>query len=166
MGKINVAANTKFIGGIDADAAAIFEDFYGLADTQVAALAAEAAETGLIKELEERFCGAVENGNFDVVEVNKDVVDAVGVGGGEKVFGRREQDALLHKAGGVTDAGDVVAVGFDRKIVQVNATEDDARIRRSWLKAKLRVDAGMKAHTLGLYGAVDGGLKHKAREIE
>jgi hypothetical protein len=166
MGEINVAANTKFIGGIDADAAAIFEDFYGLEDTEVAALAAEAAETGLIEELEERFCGAVENGNFDVVEVNKDVVDAVGVGGGEKVFRGGEQDALLHKAGGVTDVGDVVAVGFDRKIVQVNATENDARIRWSWLKAKLGVDAGMEAHTSGLYGAVDGGLKHKATEIE
>jgi hypothetical protein len=161
MGKINVAADAEFVGGIDCDAAATFEDFYGLEDTEVAALAAEAPETGLIEELEERFCGAVENGNFDVVEVDKDIVNAVGIGGSEKMLRGREQDALLHEAGGVTDAGDVVAVGFDRKIVQVNPTENDTRIRRSWLKTKLGVDAGVEAHTLGFYGALDGRLKHE-----
>jgi len=37
----------------------------------------------LIEELEKRLGGTVENRDFDVVEVNKDVVDAVGIGGGE-----------------------------------------------------------------------------------
>lgn len=166
MGKINVAADAEFVGGMDSDAAATFEDFYGLEDTEVTALAAEAAETGLIEELEERFCGAVQNRNFDVVEVDKDIVNAVGIGGSEKMLCRRQQDALLHEAGGVTDAGDVVAVGFDRKIVEVNPTENDTCIRRSWLKAKLGVDAGMEAHTFSFYGALDGGLKHKAAGIE
>jgi hypothetical protein len=36
----------------------------------------------LIKELEEGLGGTVEDGDFDIVEVNEDVVDAVGIGCG------------------------------------------------------------------------------------
>ena len=39
--------------------------------------------------------------------------------------------------------GDVVAVGLDGEIVEVDATEDDAGIRGSGLKAELGVDAGV-----------------------
>jgi hypothetical protein len=117
MRKINVAANAEFVGGIDTDAAAIFDDFDRLEDAEVAALSAKAAEAGLIEELEERFCRAVKNGDFDVVEVDEDVVDTVRVGGGEEVLRGGQQDTLLHEAGGVTDAGDVVAVGFNGEIV-------------------------------------------------
>jgi len=129
--KINVAADAEFVGRIDTDAAAVFDDFDGLEDAEVAAFAAEAAEARLIEQLEKRLGGTVENGDFDVVDVYKDVVDTVGVGGGEKVLGGGEQDALLHEAGGVADASDVVAVGFDRKIVQIHAAENDAGIRGS-----------------------------------
>ena len=81
--KINVAADAEFVGRIDTDAAAVFDDFDGLEDAEVAAFAAEAAEARLIEQLEKRLGGTVENRDFDVVEVNKDVVDAVGIGGGE-----------------------------------------------------------------------------------
>jgi len=77
MGKINVAADAEFVGGIDGDAAAVFDDFDGFEDFEVAAFAAKAAEAGLIEELEERLGGTVENGDFDVVEVDEDVIDAV-----------------------------------------------------------------------------------------
>ena len=110
----------------------------------------------MVEQLEEGLGGTVENGNFDVVDVDEDVVDAVGVGGGEKVLGGGEQDALLHEAGGVTDASDVVAVGLDRKIVQVNAAENDAGIRGSREKPEVSVDAGVETHTLGFNRAKDG----------
>src|SRR5580693_4271534 len=67
----------------------------------------KATEPGLVEELEEGLGGTVEDGDFYVVEVDEDVVDAVGVGGGEKMLGGGEQDALLHEAGGVADARDV-----------------------------------------------------------
>jgi hypothetical protein len=161
VGKINVTADTEFVGGIDTDAAAVFDDFDRLEDAEVAALAAEAAESGLIEELEEGFGGAVEDGDFYVVEVEEDIVDAVGIGGGEKVFGGGEQDALLHEAGGVADAGDIVAVGFDREIVEVDAPENDAGVGRSGLKAEFCVNTGVEAHTSGFHGAMDGRLKHE-----
>jgi hypothetical protein len=161
MREINVAANAEFIGGINADATAVFDDFDRLKDAEVAALAAVAAETGLIEELEKRFRGAVEDGDFDVVEVDKNVVDAVGIGRGQEVLGGREEDALLHKASGVAYAGNVVAVGFDGKIVEVDAAKDDAGIGWSGLEAKLGMNAGVEADTFGCHGAMDGGLKHR-----
>jgi hypothetical protein len=160
MGEIDVTANTEFVGGIDADAAAVFDDFDRFENAEVAAFAAKAAEAGLIEKLEERFGGTVEDGDFDVVEVDENVVDAVGIGGSEKVLSGGKQDALLHEAGGVADAGDVVAVSFDVEIVEVDAAEDDAGIRGSGLKTEFGVNAGMETDALGFYGAVDGGLKH------
>ena len=114
----------------------------------------------MIEELEERLGRTVKDRNLDVVEVYEDVVDTVRISGGKKVLGRGEQDALLHKAGGVADAGDIVAVSFDREIVEVYTAKDDAGVRGSGLKPKLGVDAGVEAHTFGFHGAMDGGLEH------
>jgi len=162
VGEVDVAADPELVGGIDGDAAAVFDDFDGLEYAEVAAFAAKAAEPGLVEELEEGLGGTVEDGDFYVVEVDEDVVDAVGVGGGEKMLGGGEQDALLHEAGGVADARDVVAVGFDRKIVEIHAAENDAGVRRSREEPEVGVDASVETHTLSFNRAVDGGLKHKA----
>lgn len=143
MGEVDVAANAEFVGGRDGDAAAVFDDFDRFKDAEVPAFAAKAAEAGLIKELEERLGGTVEDGDFYVIEVDENVVDAVGIGGREKMFGGGEQDALFHEAGGVADPGDVVAVGFDGEIVKVDAAEDDAGIRGSWMKTEFGVHAGV-----------------------
>lgn len=67
MGKINVAADAELVGGIDADTAAVFDDFDWFKDAEVAAFAAKAAETGFIEELQEGFGRTVEDWNFDVV---------------------------------------------------------------------------------------------------
>jgi hypothetical protein len=166
MGKIDVAADAELVGGIDADAAAVFDDFDGFQDLKVAAFAAEAAKAGLIEELKERFGGTVENGNFNVVEVDKNVVDAGRIECGEKMFGGGEQDALLHKAGGIADASDIVTVGFDGEIVEVDAAEDDAGVRRSGEQAELRVDTRVETHTRGFYGTTNSGLKHKVAHLE
>jgi len=82
MRKINVTADAELVGGIDGNAAAVFDDIDGLENFKVAAFSTEAAEAGLIKELEEGLGGTVENGDFDIVEVNEDVVDAVRIGCG------------------------------------------------------------------------------------
>jgi hypothetical protein len=143
MREVDVAADTELVGWIDGDAAPVFDDFDRFEDAEVATFAAKAAEAGLIEQLKERFGGTVQDGNFDVVEVDEDVVDTVGIGGGEKVFGGGEEDTLLHEAGSVTDAGNVVAVGFDGEIFEVDAAEDYAGIRGSWLKAEFSVNAGV-----------------------
>jgi hypothetical protein len=166
VGKIDVAADTELVGGIDADAAAVFDDLDRFEDFKVAPFAAQATKAGLIEELEERLGGTIEDGDFDIVEVDEDVVDAVGVGGGEKVLGGGEQDALLHEAGGVAYASDIVAVGFDREIVQVDTAEDDAGVWGSGEKTELSVDTGVETHTRGFYGTMNCGLKHRVTHLE
>jgi len=161
VGKVDVATYAEFVGGIDADAATVFDNFDWLEDPEVTSFTAKTAEASLIEELEEGLGRAVENGDFDVVEVDEDVVDAVRIGCGEKVLGGGEQDALLHEAGGVADASDVVAVGFDREIVEIDAAEDDAGIRGSGEQTELRVDTRVKAHTLSFDCALNCGLKHR-----
>jgi hypothetical protein len=76
-----------------------------------------------------------------------------------------EQDALLHEAGGIADPGDIVTVGFDREIVEVDSTENDASVRGSRLKPELGADACVETHTLGFYGAMNGGLKHRVPNL-
>jgi len=68
---------------------------------------------------------------------------------------------LLHKAGGVANASDVVAVGLDGEIVKINSAEDDASIRRSGQQTEVRVNTRVKTHTLSFDCAVDCGLKHR-----
>src|SRR5262249_1187843 len=80
--KIHEATNTKFIGRIDADAASVIDDFNRLADLEVAALAAKAPDARLIKQLHKWFGRAVEDGNLDVVNINENVVNPVGIGRG------------------------------------------------------------------------------------
>jgi hypothetical protein len=166
MGKVDVAADTEFVGGMNGDAAAVFDDFDRFEDAEVASLAAKAAEACSIEELEKGLGGTIEDGDFNVVDVDKNVVDAVGIGGGEKVLGGGEENALLHEAGGVTNASDVVAVGFDGKVIEVNTAEDDPSVWRSWLKAELRMDAGVETHTLGFHGTMNCGLKHSVTHLE
>jgi hypothetical protein len=160
MGKINVAADAELVGGIDGNASAVFDDFDGLEDFEVAAFATKAAEAGFVEKLEERLGGTVEDGDFDVVEVDEDVIDAIGISGGEKMLGGGEQDALFHEASGVTDPGDVVAVSFDGKVVEVYAAEDDAGVWRRGLKAELGMNTRVKTHTLGLDRPLNSGLEH------
>jgi hypothetical protein len=165
MGKIDVAADAELFGGIDGDAAAVFDDFDGLENTEVTSLAAQAADAGLIQELQKWLSGTVEDWDFDVVEVDEDVIDAVRIGGGEKVLGGGKQDSLLHEAGGVADTSDVVAVGLNRKIVEVHPAKNDAGVGRSGEKAKVSVNAGVETHTLGFNRAMDSGLKHRVTQI-
>jgi hypothetical protein len=82
------------------------------------------------------------------------------------VLGGGEQDALFHEAGGVADASNVVAVGFDGEVVEVNAAENDPSVWRSGLKPELGVDAGVETHTLGFHGTMNCGLKHSVTHLE
>src|ERR1700757_2409864 len=131
MRKIDVALNAKLVGGIDADAAILFNDFDRMDDLKIAAAATEAANASLIQELQERFGRAIEDRNLDGINVNEDVVDPGGVDCREEMLGRGKKYALFHQTGGVADASDVAPTGFNRKKVKVGAAKNDATISGS-----------------------------------
>src|SRR5260370_40671113 len=65
------------------------------------------------------------------------------------MLGGREQDALFHEAGGITNASDVEPLGFDMEIVQVNAAKNDACFGWGGGQTHVTVHSGMEGHTLG-----------------
>src|SRR5260370_12729176 len=82
----------------------------------------------MLQHLHKGFCRAVENGDFNGVDVDVDVVNPAGIDGGKQMLGGGEQNALFHEARGIADASDVVPLRFDREIVQVNAAKHDTGI--------------------------------------
>ncbi len=94
-------------------------------DAKVAPPAAAGLETQLPEEIDERLAASVQNGNFQVVDFDKGVVDAHAVKDAQQMFGGGDQHALPHQAGGVADARDVLPTGGDGKPLQVSAPEDN-----------------------------------------
>ena len=91
-------------------------------------------------------CAAVQNGQFQVVQFDDHVVDAHADEGGEQMFGGGDKNALAHQAGGVADLGHVAADGWNLKVVEVGAAEDDARSGRGGQQTHGDRCAGMEPH--------------------
>ena len=151
---VDQAMHAEFVAGIDADVAIAVGDFERAQDFQVAPAPALAANAGLRQHLDERLRRAIENGDLDGVDIDVDVVDAAGVKRRKKVLGGGKQHALFHQAGGVADAGDVAAMSLDFKIVEIDAAEDDAGVRRRRHQTNAARDGGVKTNS----GCFDGAL--------
>src|SRR5258707_9651690 len=160
MREIHIAANTKFIGGIDADAPVALDDFQRLQNFEVSTFASQTPRAGLLEHLHEGLRGAVQDWHFDGVNVDIDVVDAAGINCREQMLGGGEEHAVFHQASGITHARDVVALRFDCEIVEIDATEHDAGIRRTGYQANLALDAGVEAYAFGGSWICNSRLEH------
>jgi hypothetical protein len=158
--EIHVAAHAKFISGIDADAAVALDDFERLQNLHVAAPSAELSNATLFQHLHEGLGGAVQDGYFNRVNVDENVVNPAGIDGGEQVLGGGEEHALLHEARRITYARDVVALGLDGKIIQVHAAKNDAGFSRRWHEANVAIDPSVESNALSNSRACDGSLEH------
>ena len=67
---------------------------------------------------------------------------------------------MFHQASGIAHARDVVALRFDREIVEVDATEHDAGVRGSGYQANVAVDAGVEAYAFGGSWICNSRLEH------
>lgn len=147
MWEIHIAADAKLICGVDADAAITFADFQRLHYLQITALAAQLPHAGLFQHLHERLGGAVQDRHFDGIDVDVDVVDAAGIDRGKEMLGGGQQHALLHQAGGIAYAGNVVPLGFDGEVIQIDSTENNAGLRWCGDQAHGPLHARVQAHT-------------------
>ena len=86
MREIHEAFHMKFVGGVDADAPAIFDDFQRPQDFQVTAPFAQPACAGLLEHLHERLGRAIEDGHLDGVYIDEHIVDAAGVDRRQKML--------------------------------------------------------------------------------
>src|SRR6266436_2400990 len=160
MWKIHVAPNVKLTGGINPDPAVSFGDFQGLEYFQVPPLPAQLSNAGLFQHLHERLGRTIQNGHLDRVDVDVDVVDAAGKDGGKQVLRCGEQNALFHEARGVTYACDVVPLGFDGEVIQVDAAKDDACFGRRRHQTNVTLHTSVETHTFSECFSCDGSLEH------
>jgi len=83
------------------------------------------------------------------------------------MLGRRQQNALLHQAGGVADARHIADMRFNFKIVEVNTAEDDARIGWRRNETHAAADRRVQSNSFGFSRSLDGKLTgHNDRRIK
>jgi len=126
VGEVDGVVDGVAFAGIDADEFSSLAYLDGLEDAEVLALAALALEAGAENSFYVGQGAAIEDGDFEVVDFDDNVVDAEADEGGEQVLGGRDEDALAHERGGVGDFRDVAACCRNLEVVQVCAAEHDA----------------------------------------
>jgi len=145
-GEVDFVGDGVAIARIDSDELVAFADLDALENAEVFAAAALAFQSDFAKGLGVRKRAAVEDGEFEVVELDVDVVDAGAEQCGEQVLRGGDEDALTHEAGGVADLGDVAADGGDFESVEIGAAEDDAGTGRCGEQAHAHRSAAVKAN--------------------
>ena len=106
----------------------------------------------MLNEPEERQGAAVHNGDFEVVDLDVDVINPGGGERGEQVLGGRDQDAFLHQASGVAYASHVPSLGFDLEPLEVHPPEDDTGVGGGRAQAQVDGDARVQANPREAYG--------------
>src|SRR5580704_16633290 len=150
--------HSEFVRRIDTDVAIAIGNFERTQDLQVTPPPPLVPNAGFLQHVNKRLRRAVENGDFDSVDIAIDIVDAASVKSRKKMFGSREEDALLHQARGVTDARHVAAMRLNFKIVEIHAAENNAGIRWRRMQSDAAANGSMKTDSLGFDRALDGGL--------
>src|SRR5580704_12407162 len=146
--------HSEFVRTIDTDVAIAIGNFERTQDLQVTPPPPLVPNAGFLQHINKRLRRAVENGDFDSVDIAVDVIDATSVKSRKKMFSSGEQDALLHQARGVTDARHVAAVSLNFKIVEIHAAEDNARVGWCGIQADAAANGSMKTNSLGFDGAL------------
>src|SRR3954447_5174423 len=130
---------------INTDEFAALAHFQLFADAHVAALAALLLESYALHHVHEWLRATIKDGELKVVELDDRVINAGADECGEKMFGGRDENALLHQAGGVAHARNISTGGFDLKIVEINAAKDDTRSRGRGQHAHFHSSAAVQA---------------------
>jgi hypothetical protein len=81
------------------------------------------------------------------------------------MLGRGDEHALFHQAGGIADARDVAAHGFDLEPIEVGAAEDDSRARCSGKNAHRDRRAAVQANARAFHGAADCLLTNQSERL-
>ena len=155
MRKIDGVGNRITVGGINGNKFIALAHFELAKNLHVLSRAALLADTGLVDEINEGLGAAVKDGELKVVEFHEGIVDAEPGECGKQVFGGGDQNTFFHQAGGVADAGDVAAGGFNLKAVQISAAEDDTGARRRRQNAHVDFRAAVQSYSTACDGRAD-----------
>ena len=138
------------VGRKNADALASAFNRYRFANPQVPFAAARLPDSGGADQIDKGLAAAVENRHFEVIDLDEGVVDSHAVERAEQVLGGRDQHALAHQAGGVTDFLHVAPTGGDGEAFKIGTDENDASGGRGGEDADADRNTGMQADSRGL----------------
>ncbi len=130
VGEMDVVGDAVAVAGINRDELAVLAHFDTFQDAQILPPSPLASNAHCGKGFHVRQGAAVEDGQFQIVQLNDDVVDARADEGGKKMLGGGDEHTLAHDAGGVADLGYISARGRNLVVVQVGAAENNARSGR------------------------------------
>src|SRR5579862_8044115 len=139
------------VGRIDGDELVTLAHLHFAADLQIFSRAALLANAYLTNHVHKRLGAAIEDGKFEVVELNNRVVNSQADEGGKHVLGSGDEYALLHQASGVADPGHVAADGLDFNAMEIGAAEDDAGARGRGQDAHGDRRPAVQTYTTALY---------------
>ena len=160
MWEIDVAAHAKLVSRVDTDAAVTFADLQRPQNFQIAAFAPQPADPGVFEHLHKRLGRTIEDGYLDGIDIDVDVIDATRIDGCKEVLRRGKEYPLLHQAGSVTDAGNVVSLGFDGKVLEINAAKNNACFSRGRDQANAPTHTSVEAHTFNRRFSRNSSLEH------
>ena len=115
IGVVHVATHPEFVAGYIPMRRSPSENSSGLTTFRYRRRRA-AAGSRLVEHLDERLRRAIEDRQFQRVQLDVDVVHAAGIERREQMLGRGKQHAFFHQARGVADSSDVADVRFDLEL--------------------------------------------------
>ena len=163
--EVDVIFDRERFGRMDCDRLAILLKHERLCNADVVSRRIELSRTDSLNRLGERKCAAVENGNFEVVELYDRVIDAKTIQRGEQVFDGRDPDASLHERGRIRDARHGSNIRGKLKVVQVHTAEHDARPRDGWRNSHSDCLSGMEADPVEFHRRCNRVFPHRLPEI-
>src|ERR1700720_2501273 len=116
-------------------------------DTKISARFALLPYSRLLNHFDKRARTAIQDRQLQIVQLNDSVINANPGERREQMLGGGDEHALLHQAGGVTDAGYVASAGFDRKTVEVGAVKHDSRSGRRGQNPQTDRRAAVETHS-------------------
>src|SRR5262249_44052794 len=117
---------------------------------------AERLDPRRANQIDERLPAAVENRDFEIIDLDESVIHAHAVKNTEQVFCCGDQDALPHQARRVADLLNVTPASRNAEPVKIGPDENDSRRRRCWKDSNLDRYAAMEANARRFDRALNG----------
>lgn len=155
MRKIDGICHRIVVAGIYTDELIALPHFDCPFDPPVGARSPQPAQVNPLDGLQKGQGAAIEDWEFQVIELDDGIVDPCSNERRENMLGRRDQHAFFQQAGGVAHTGDVATYGLNVEALKVGAAEADTRPSRGRQDAHSHWNATMQPYPLERYGFAD-----------
>src|SRR4030095_3931383 len=151
MREVDGVRNRIAIRWVDRDELVALAQFKFASYAHVRTGPALLSDTCLLNHLHKRSGAAIQDRQLPVVKFDDRIVDSRSREGRKQVLGGRDQHALLHKAGGIADPGNIAPDRFHFEVIEVSASEDDSRSGGGRLDSQTHWSTAVKTYALTVH---------------